>query len=70
MREIDIKLSQGVTHYRLDDTGQGEWIVLVHGLITPQFAWHFLFDDLVEAGFRVVSYDLYGRGESDIPEIE
>ncbi len=70
MQEIDIKLSQGNTHCRVNDQGNGEWVVLVHGLITPQFAWHFLFEDLVKSGYRVVSFDLYGRGESDIPQIE
>ena len=70
MREVDIELVAGPTHCRVDETGDGDWVVLVHGLITPQFAWHFLFDALVAEGYRVVSYDLYGHGESAMPELD
>ena len=70
MREQTISLFAGETRCRVSDSGRGDWVVLVHGLITPQFAWGFLFDALVAAGFKVVSYDLYGRGESAIPEVD
>lgn len=64
-------LSQGVTHYRWsgpeDGPEDGPLVVLVHGLTTPSFVWYELEPRLVEAGFRVLSYDLYGRGFSDRP---
>lgn len=70
VQTININLSEGITHCHVHDEGQGDWVVLVHGLIIPQFAWQFLFDDLVKKGYKVVSFDLYGRGESAIPDIE
>lgn len=70
MKEIDIKLTNGQTHCRVHDKTEGEWVVLIHGLITPQFAWQYLFDDLVAQGYRVVSFDLYGRGASFIPDLD
>lgn len=69
MKALDIRLSRGPVHCRVHDQGDGDWVVLVHGLITPQFAWQFLFEALVAKGYRVVSFDLYGRGQSAIPKI-
>jgi len=66
---VDIKLSEGLTHCHIYDKNKGDWVVLIHGLITPQFAWGFLFEALVKAGYNVISFDLYGRGKSDIPNI-
>jgi len=68
MDVIDVELSAGLTRCRVDAQGDGDWVILVHGLITPQFAWHKLFDALLDAGYRVVSFDLYGHGESAMPE--
>lgn len=70
MRKVDIKLTQGLTHCHISDQGSGDWVMLVHGLVTPQFAWHFLFEALVASGYRVVSFDFYGRGKSDIPDCD
>ncbi len=58
-----IELPSGNTHYELE--GDGEPIVLVHGYATPYFIYDGLFDGLVKAGFRVLRYDLYGRGYSE-----
>jgi len=44
--------------------------VLVHGIVSPaKFVWKYLQEDLTKAGFRVLSFDLYGRGWSDSPDI-
>lgn len=43
-------------------------IVLVHGITTPQ-PWRALAPALTEAGYRVLSFDLPGRGLSDSPRV-
>ncbi|MEO0403054.1 MAG: alpha/beta hydrolase, partial [Pseudomonadota bacterium] len=39
--------------------------VCIHGLTTPSFVWRGLAKGLALMGFRVLVYDLYGRGLSD-----
>ena len=58
-----ITLSSGVTHYEIK--GEGEPVVLVHGYSTPYFIYEKVFARLVELGYKVIRYDLYGRGFSD-----
>lgn len=60
-----VELSQGVTHYHLTGPTDGPLVVCVHGLTTPSFVWSPLAKELNEMGFRVLVYDLYGRGYSD-----
>jgi len=43
--------------------------VLVHGFSTPYFIYDLTFEFLVNAGFRVLRYDLFGRGYSDRPRV-
>lgn len=62
------ELSQGVTHYHLTGPAEGPLVVCIHGLTTPSFVWSPLAKRLTEDGFRVLVYDLYGRGYSDRPE--
>ena len=61
------ELSQGVTHYHLSGPAEGPLVVCVHGLTTPSFVWSPLVKRLTDGGFRVLVYDLYGRGYSDRP---
>lgn len=61
------ELSQGVTHFHLSGPKEGPLVVCVHGLTTPSFVWAPLTKGLVALGFRVLVYDLYGRGFSDRP---
>ena len=61
-------LSQGVTHYRWFGGSRGPIAVCVHGLTTPSFVWEGIAEGLVKQGFRVLTYDLYGRGYSDRPK--
>ena len=65
-----IGLSDGVTRYELGGPKGGTPIVLVHGFSIPSFTWDYVFEELTKAGFRVLSYDLYGRGFSDRPRTE
>ena len=62
------ELSQGITHFHLSGPAEGPLIVCVHGLTTPSFVWEPLTKGLVRLGFRVLVYDLYGRGYSDRPD--
>jgi len=62
-----IKLSDGFTHYELAGPPEGQVVILVHGFSVPYFLWDPTFKALVEAGFRALRYDLYGRGYSDRP---
>lgn len=64
-----VQLSDGYTHYEL--SGPDDWpsVVLVHGFSVPYFIWDPTFDFLTGAGFRVLRYDLFGRGYSDRPRV-
>ncbi len=64
-----IRLSQGVTHYELAGPDTAETIILVHGFSVPYYIWDGTFDTLVSRGYRVIRYDLYGRGYSDRPDV-
>ncbi|GAW36428.1 lipase 1 precursor [Roseovarius sp. A-2] len=61
-------LSRGLTHYRWMGAARGPVAVCVHGLTTPSFVWHGVARGLGAIGFRVLIYDLYGRGYSDRPD--
>lgn len=60
-------LSHGQTHYQWHGPEYGQPLVLVHGFSTPSFVWRGILPPLIDAGFRVLTYDLFGRGWSDRP---
>ncbi|MGI3166705.1 alpha/beta fold hydrolase [Pseudooceanicola sp. 200-1SW] len=61
-------LPQGRTHYRWHGEDEDAPVaVLIHGLTTPSYVWDGVVPGLVDMGYRVLSYDLYGRGWSDRP---
>lgn len=62
------KLSQGVTHYRWHGPARGPVVVAIHGLTTPSVVWNDFAQLLGTIGYRVLTYDLYGRGFSDAPD--
>ena len=62
------KLSDGHTHYKWHGPPDGPVLVCVHGLTTPSFVWDAMMPELVDAGYRVLTYDLFGRGMSDRPK--
>jgi pimeloyl-ACP methyl ester carboxylesterase len=64
-----VRLGAGVTHYELAGPKDARTVVLVHGFSVPYFIWDPTFDALTAAGFRVLRYDLYGRGLSDRPDV-
>jgi len=65
-----ILLPDGMTHYELSGNENGRVVVLVHGFSVPYFIFDPTFDFLVRAGFRVLRYDLFGRGFSDRPRLQ
>jgi len=64
-----IQLSDGYTHYKLTGADSSKLVVLVHGGTIPIWTWNKLAKDLNKAGYRVLSYDKFGRGYSDRPNI-
>lgn len=64
-----VQLSQGYTHYRLQGGAGGPVVVLVHGFSVPSEAWGDTAAFLVDQGYQVLSYDLYGRGYSERPRV-
>ncbi|MBP0483148.1 alpha/beta fold hydrolase [Sagittula salina] len=60
-------LPGGRTHYTWLGPERGPVAVCVHGLTTPSYVWLGLARKLVAMGFRVLIYDLPGRGYSDAP---
>jgi pimeloyl-ACP methyl ester carboxylesterase len=64
-----VKLSDGLVHYQLIGSAEAPTIVLIPGATLPFFVWDPIVDQLVEAGFRVLRFDLFGRGYSDRPNL-
>jgi len=62
-----VRLRDGVTHYQLAGPAGGTTVLLIPGFSTPYNIWDPTFDGLTRAGFRVLRYELFGRGWSDRP---
>lgn len=60
-----LDIPDGKVHYELAGSETGQPVVLVHGFSIPYYLWDPTFDALVKAGFRVLRFDLFGRGYSD-----
>ncbi|TNJ41400.1 alpha/beta fold hydrolase [Phaeobacter sp. B1627] len=59
------ELTQGMTHFRWIGPERGPVVVCVHGITTPSEGFVPLAEHLSEKGYRVLLYDLYGRGYSN-----
>jgi pimeloyl-ACP methyl ester carboxylesterase len=64
-----VRLSDGFTHYELAGPESARVVVLAAGISVPYYIWDPTFAALVQAGFRVLRYDYYGRGYSDRPDV-
>jgi pimeloyl-ACP methyl ester carboxylesterase len=74
-----IQLTDGVCHYELStppaETGRVAagsppgTVVLIHGFSVPSYIWDPTFEFLGQSGYRVLRYDLFGRGYSDRPRL-
>lgn len=49
------------------DEGKGRAVVLIHGYTAPATAWALTTDALLEAGYRVITFDRRSHGESATP---
>lgn len=65
-----VALSGGVTHYDIAGPDTGRVVVLVHGFSVPSYIWDSTSTALSAAGYRVIRYDLFGRGWSDRPDAQ
>ena len=63
----EAKLTKGVTHYRWTGPEEGPIAVCIHGLTTPSYVFSGVTRTMAALGYRVLTYDLYGRGFSDRP---
>ncbi len=63
-----VRLSGGVTHYEIAGPDTGRVVLLVHGFSVPAYIWDSTSAALSAAGYRVIRYDLFGRGWSDRPD--
>lgn len=61
------ELPRGRTHFQWHGDEDDPVAVLIHGLTTPGYVWDGVVPGLVAMGYRVLTYDLYGRGWSDRP---
>jgi pimeloyl-ACP methyl ester carboxylesterase len=61
---VAAELSEGFVHYEYAGMNNGPVVVLIHGLSVSSFVWKYTYDYLRDAGYRVLKYDLYGRGFS------
>lgn len=62
-----VDLKSGVTHYLVQGDTKDPCVVLIHGASGPMTGWMKTISPLVEAGYKVIAYDLFGRGLSDRP---
>ena len=67
-------LTQGNLYYRWylpsEAVSNGETLVLVHGFSTPHFVWDGVRQFMLDAGYRVLVYDHFGRGFSERPSVD
>lgn len=64
-----IHLPSGMTHYEFQGKENSRVVILIHGFSTPFYIWDPTFKGLVDAGYKVLRYDLFGRGFSDRPNV-
>ncbi|MFC8798441.1 alpha/beta fold hydrolase [Promicromonospora sp. NPDC057138] len=69
LTEQFLDLAEGRTHYRLDGPVEGPAVVFIPGATLPMFVWDGLADALAADGYRVLRYDLFGRGASAAPRV-
>ncbi|MBI3394523.1 MAG: alpha/beta fold hydrolase, partial [Spirochaetia bacterium] len=63
-----VRLSSGTVRYDWHGPSDGPVVVLIHGFSTPSFVFQRNVPAMVKAGFRVLTYDHFGRGYSDRPD--
>ena len=69
-RKINLDLEHGRTFCELDREDDKPLLVCIHGWSTASYVWKGLRPKLREKGYRVLTYDLYGRGKSAKPDVK
>ncbi|MBO9730964.1 MAG: alpha/beta hydrolase [Chitinophaga sp.] len=65
-----IQLDHGLVHYQLLGPDSAKLLVLIHGGGTSGMeVWRYNIPYLLSKGYRILAYDLYGRGYSDRPDV-
>jgi pimeloyl-ACP methyl ester carboxylesterase len=64
-----VELSKGYTNYEIMGPAGGPVVLLVPGISIPRTVFDRTLTPLAEAGYRVIAFDLYGRGFSDRPRV-
>ena len=59
-----LHLRHGDVRVDVQGTEEGRPVLMIHGLSYPLEVWNPVKDGLVQAGYRVIRFDLYGRGRS------
>ncbi|KZT29514.1 alpha/beta-hydrolase [Neolentinus lepideus HHB14362 ss-1] len=63
-----VDLPYGRVRYWLFGSESGKKIVFIHGFSIPSIVWKDVAPQLAARGYRVLLFDLYGRGYSDAPQ--
>jgi len=58
----------GRVRYWVFGPEDGTKVVLIHGLSVPAITWKDVAPPLASKGYRVLTYDLYGKGYSEAPQ--
>jgi non-heme chloroperoxidase len=69
MKYIEVKNSNSDEPVKLSycDHGKGKPVILIHGWPLSKEMWEYQEEALINAGFRVITYDRRGFGKSDKP---
>ncbi len=65
-----VALAAGVTAYKDMGPKDAEPLVIVHGATLGSMAYEAYYQPFLDAGYRVIAYDQYGRGFSDRPNAD
>lgn len=64
-----VKLSAGYTYYEFENREADTVLVMVHGFSVPSYIWDSTYFAARKQGYGVLRYDVYGRGNSDNPDV-
>ncbi|MES0864731.1 alpha/beta hydrolase [Ruegeria sp. SCPT10] len=68
-----LDLEHGQTYYELDNKEEDKGkplLICIHGWSTASYVWTALKPELRKKGYRILSYDLYGRGYSGRKDVK
>lgn len=65
-----IETEFGHIHYQLEGASDAPLVVFVHGFSAPSYMWDNNRKAVASAGYRVLTFDLYGRGYSSRPNVK